>query len=115
MNDECGMMNDELKTAAFSFIVHHSAFIIPRSSFLSLVQPPDVFPDRVAQVGDAPQVAGGPGRELHVERAGVLLEKRVGDKTPDQISEHEDGGLQAYLVKSLLVPVHPLLARFVGK
>jgi hypothetical protein len=29
-NDECGMMNDELKTTAF-----HSSFIIPHSSFLS--------------------------------------------------------------------------------
>src|SRR2546421_10464459 len=32
-NDECGMMNDELKGGPlFSFIIHHSAFII----FLSL-------------------------------------------------------------------------------
>src|SRR5919107_5162384 len=28
-SDECGMMNDELKTARSSFIIHHSAFIIP--------------------------------------------------------------------------------------
>jgi hypothetical protein len=27
-NDECGMMNDELKAVGFSFIIHHSAFII---------------------------------------------------------------------------------------
>jgi hypothetical protein len=27
-NDECGMMNDELKIKTFQFIVHHSAFIV---------------------------------------------------------------------------------------
>jgi hypothetical protein len=36
-NDECGMMNDELKTTAFcfSFIIPHSSFIILFLSCLS--------------------------------------------------------------------------------
>jgi hypothetical protein len=28
LNDECGMMNDELKAGGLQFIIHHSAFII---------------------------------------------------------------------------------------
>ncbi|MDT4953228.1 MAG: hypothetical protein QOJ02_1366 [Acidobacteriota bacterium] len=27
-NDECGMMNDELKRKVFYFRVHHSSFIV---------------------------------------------------------------------------------------
>jgi hypothetical protein len=36
-NDECGMMNDELKVRAFGF---HSSFIIPHSSFVFILSLP---------------------------------------------------------------------------
>jgi len=32
-NDECGMVNAEVKTKAFLFIIHHSAFIASSKSF----------------------------------------------------------------------------------
>jgi hypothetical protein len=34
-NDECGVMNDELRAACLSFIIRHSAFIISTDALVT--------------------------------------------------------------------------------